>query len=73
MGHSYRLTCGYRVGRAYCKRTLKRGLPLADARDLQARCQAREIARITAQRGHWSSWTGRIYSICRETKSVETG
>ncbi len=73
MNDSYRLTCSYRVGRAYCKRTLKRNLPLKDARDLQARCQAREISRVTAKRGHWSSWTGRIYGISLERKHVKTG
>lgn len=66
MNYRYRLTCSYRVGKAYCKRTLKRGLPLEDARDLQARCQAREIARVTAKRGHWFSWTGHIYGISLE-------
>ncbi|PLW67809.1 hypothetical protein C0039_15435 [Pseudohalioglobus lutimaris] len=68
MNYSYQLTCSYRIGRAYCKRTLKRGLLLRDARDLQARCQAREISRVTEKRGHWSSWTGRIYGISREQK-----
>jgi hypothetical protein len=66
MDYSYCVTCSYRVGRRFCKRTLKRGLSLTAARTQQAACQAREIRRFSARHGYWSSWSGRIYGIGKE-------